>query len=108
MFFSKNTHLKAQADPELAKLQSLISSIEKHVATISFSPDGKVISANAQFLNAMGYSLNEVAGQHHSLFCHADYVRSSQYQDFWRQLNDKKQQKGLVSRKKKNGDNIWL
>ena len=108
MFFSRNTDVKPQANPELSKLQSLVNSIEKHLATISFTPDGKVISANSHFLNAMGYTLDEIVGQHHGIFCHADYRNSSEYQEFWRQLRDSKKQNGLVSRRKKNGDNIWL
>lgn len=108
MFFRKTKSHRNQPNPELLILQSLVSSIEKHVATISFSPDGKVISANTHFLDAMGYRLDEIIGKHHSLFCHSDYSKTSQYQEFWRQLNAKKQQKGVVARRKKNGDNIWL
>ena len=108
MFFSKNTQATSQIHPELSKLQCLVNSVEKHVATISFNPDGTVISANTLFLDTMGYSLDEIAGRHHSIFCHSEYSKSSQYQEFWRQLNNKVQQNGVVSRKKKNGNNIWL
>lgn len=52
-------------------------------AVVEFDPEGYVLTANEAFLKTFGYSLREVAGQHHSIFCSPDYVRSREYREFW-------------------------
>ena len=52
-------------------------------AVVEFDPDGKVLSANDGFLRMIGYSMREILGQHHSMFCSADHIRSQEYRDFW-------------------------
>lgn len=108
MFFKNRYSAPKQPDPQLLALTSLLNSIENNVATISFTPDGEIISANVLFLETTGYELKEVIGQHHKIFCPEDLVASSEYSDFWRQLRGKKQQKGTFLRKTKNGQDIWL
>lgn len=56
--------------------QSLLNAIGRSMAVIEFTPEGKVISANDNFLKTMGYALNEIVGQHHSMFCHRGPKRS--------------------------------
>lgn len=82
--------------------------LEKSLATISFTPQGNIISANSAFLDVMGYSPDEIEGQHRSIFCDKDYVRSHQYEDLWRQLRSKKEQKGTFLRRTKHGKDVWL
>ena len=56
-------------------------------AVIEFNVDGTIITANENFLNAMGYSLAEIQGKHHSMFVEPSYRDSSTYRDFWAKLN---------------------
>jgi methyl-accepting chemotaxis protein len=108
VFFKKyNQELEASIYKSLS-LAATLDSIESNVATISFSPDGNVLSANSLFLDLMGYLQEEVKGKHHSMFCDKDYVKSRQYQDFWRQLGNKQKHSGTFARVNKNGDTVWL
>lgn len=67
--------------------QSLINALSRSTAVIEFSPDGKVVNANENFLQTMHYSLNEVVGQHHSMFCQRSESESAAYKAFWASLN---------------------
>lgn len=51
-----------------------------------FDPEGNLLDANENFLTMFGYSTREVTGQHHSMFCQRDYIKSAQYREFWRSL----------------------
>ncbi len=67
-------------------------------ALVEFTPDGYVIDANDMFLATMGYSMREIQGQHHSMFCPPDYVQSKGYREFWLKLNKGENQTGRVHR----------
>ena len=75
---------------------------------IEFSADGLVLNANQNFLSAMGYSREELVGQHHRMLCFADFAQSDEYRDFWVRLNDGKPHVGEVERRHKNGSPVWL
>ena len=64
-----------------------LSALDRSQATIEFKPDGTIITANENFLNAVGYSLAEIQGKHHSMFAEPEYVKSQEYKDFWAKLN---------------------
>ena len=64
-----------------------ISAIGKSQAVIEFNMDGTIITANDKFLNAMGYTLGEIQGQHHSIFVEPVEKQSVQYAQFWEKLN---------------------
>lgn len=108
MFFNDNKQALQQCTRESALLSALVNSIERNIATISFTPDGIIISANDLFLSFMGYELSEVVGRHHKIFCTDEYTSSTQYEDFWRHLRNKKTHKSIFLRKKKNGEHVWL
>ncbi|OYX96304.1 MAG: chemotaxis protein, partial [Novosphingobium sp. 35-62-5] len=82
-FASDVTEEKLRSNEFSAK----VDAIGRSLATIEFDLDGKVISANDNFLRTIGYSLREIVGQHHSMFCSPDYIRSAEYRDFWMKLN---------------------
>ncbi|MFB4375750.1 PAS domain-containing methyl-accepting chemotaxis protein [Agrobacterium tumefaciens] len=63
-----------------------IDALSRAQAIIEFSPNGEVLTANENFLAALGYSLAEVQGRHHSMFCEPAYTQSSQYKQFWERL----------------------
>jgi len=85
-----------------------LAAMEENYAIISFKPDGTIIQANDNFLNALGYNLNEVTGKHHSMFCDKTYVTSSEYTDFWKNLASGKSQIDEFERFKKDGSSIWI
>ncbi|WP_408586196.1 PAS domain S-box protein [Novosphingobium sp.] len=68
------------------EFQAKVDAISRAQAVIEFDLDGNVLSANDNFLRVTGYSLREVLGQHHSMFCSPDYIRSLEYRDFWLRL----------------------
>ena len=85
-----------------------LDAIDENYAVISFRPDGTIIKANKNFLDALGYTLNEVAGQHHRMFCDHHYSSSKEYSDFWKELNRGITQTSEFKRVKKNGDSIFI
>lgn len=88
--------------------QGVINAIDDSQALIEFKPSGEIIAANQNFLNATGYTLEEVVGKHHRIFCDPAYVKSADYQLFWDKLRAGESQVGKVSRVNKNGEELWL
>ena len=67
--------------------ESFIDALIRSTAVIQFNLDGTVITANEQFQQAMGYRLEQLVGQHHSIFCTPEEVASYEYTAFWKKLN---------------------
>jgi methyl-accepting chemotaxis protein len=88
--------------------QSLLNAIGRSMAVIEFTPEGKVISANDNFLKTMGYALNEVVGQHHSMFCHRAEAESAEYRAFWASLNRGEYHSHRFERENKYGQTVFL
>lgn len=82
--------------------------INKSMAVIEFTPDGTILDANENFLKTVGYTLNEIKGKHHEIFCQKELVESKAYADFWRTLQSGQFISHLFKRVKKNGDIVWL
>jgi len=93
---------------EMLELRGQIEAINKVQAVIEFELDGTVITANENFLKALGYQLEEIKGQHHSLFVEPSYRASAEYKQFWRDLNDGKFQAAEYKRIGKGGKEVWL
>tara|TARA_R110000787_G_scaffold16622_8_gene50392 strand:+ start:1548 stop:3014 length:1467 start_codon:yes stop_codon:yes gene_type:complete len=87
---------------------SQIAAISKSQAVIQFNMDGTIITANQNFLNALGYSLEEVVGKHHQIFVEPEYAKSAEYQEFWQQLGEGKYQSAEYKRRTKTGRDIWI
>lgn len=85
-----------------------ISAINKSQAVIEFSPTGDILTANENFLQAMGYSLDEIQGQHHKIFCDQKYSQSEEYRSFWENLKQGEYQTGEFKRKDKLGNEVWI
>ena len=62
--------------------EALVTALHKSQGVIEFAMDGTIITANETFLDLMGYSLSEVEGEHHSIFCSKTYSESEEYQTF--------------------------
>ena len=87
---------------------AMMSALDKSQAVISFKPDGTILDANKNFLGAVGYSLNEIRGQHHSMFVHPDERNSPAYQSFWRELASGEFKSAEFQRIAKGGKEIWI
>ena len=88
--------------------ESMLAAIGRSMAVIEFTPEGKVITANDNFLKTMHYSLNEIVGQHHSLFCHRSESESPNYRAFWASLNRGEYHSHRFERKDKFGHMVYL
>ena len=62
--------------------------INRNYAVIYFKPDGTIIKANEFFLKTMGYSLEEVVGKHHSMFCEEKFTKTQEYKDGWNDVRE--------------------
>ncbi|SBS28669.1 Methyl-accepting chemotaxis protein II [Marinomonas aquimarina] len=91
-----------------ADYASQLEAISKAQAVISFDLEGVIYEANDNFLNALGYTLHEVRGQHHSMFVDKEYAQSEEYRDFWRKLKAGEHFVGRFPRVRKDGKVIWI
>ena len=82
--------------------------IRKSQAVIEFNLDGTIITANDNFLNALGYSLDEIQGKHHSLFLPPGERDLAPYREFWAALNRGEFQAAQYKRIRKGGSPIWI
>lgn len=96
------THRKLESDQRSA----ILSSLNRSLAIIEFSPDGTIIEANNNFLTTVGYSLQDIQNTHHRLFCFDNFYRENP--DFWSQLGQGEFKSGRFKRKHANGAIIWL
>lgn len=85
-----------------------LNSLHNAIATIEFTPEGEIITANDLFLQCMGYELEEIIGQHHRLFCPPDDYQSPQYREFWQRLYRGESFSDKYLRLGKNGHPVWL
>jgi methyl-accepting chemotaxis protein len=85
-----------------------IDAINRAQASIEFKPDGTIISANENFLSALGYSLQEIAGRHHSMFIEPAQVNSADYREFWQKLNAGEFVAGEFKRIGKGGRSVFI
>jgi len=85
-----------------------IEALGRSQAVIQFSPDGRIVTANDNFLRAMGYTLSEIQGQHHSIFVDPAETRSPEYAEFWTKLREGKFQSGHFKRAAKSGEPVWI
>ncbi|MCZ2822642.1 PAS domain S-box protein [Modestobacter sp. VKM Ac-2977] len=91
-----------------ADIEARVNAVDRAQAVIEFDLDGNVLAANDNFLRTMGYSLREVTGQHHSLFCDEEYRVSPEYRDFWLRLGKGELIAGRFHRKGKFGRDVHI
>jgi len=82
--------------------------MEENFAIISFQPDGTILHANDNFLNVLGYKLNEVVGTHHKIFCDKEYISTAEYAEFWDNLAKGISQINEFKRIRKDGSSVWI
>jgi len=91
-----------------ADLAGQIAAIGKSQAVIEFNVDGTIIGANDNFLHALGYSLGEIKGRHHSMFVDPAERDTAAYRDFWAALRRGEYQAAEYKRIGKGGREIWI
>ncbi|MFZ2987179.1 PAS domain S-box protein, partial [Ideonella sp.] len=91
-----------------AEFEAKVAAIDKGQAVIEFDLDGRVLTANRNFLAAMGYTLREIQGQHHSFLCDAEYVQGPEYRDFWLRLGEGQLVSGRFQRMGKYNRRVWI
>ena len=100
MFFSKSTQQQ--------QALNVMNAFNRSQGIIEFTLDGTIITANSNFLNMMGYRLNEAVGQHHSIFVDSAYASSSAYREFWASLKRGEFQQAQFKRIGKGGREVWI
>jgi len=103
-FNEMGEHLQA-ADVKIKEITNALSKVQ---AVIEFNLDGTIITGNDNFLNTMGYSLDEIKGKHHRMFCEAAYTNSQEYANFWAKLNRGELDSGVSRRLGKGGKEVWI
>jgi methyl-accepting chemotaxis protein len=105
--------VKYATDVTAQKLQNAdyvgqLEAIGKSQAVIEFTMDGNILNANENFLNTLGYTLDEIKGKHHSMFAEPKYAASAAYKDFWAKLGRGEYDSGEYKRLGKGGKEIWI
>lgn len=106
--FSGRRKSKESDAQHVRELEAQIAAMDRSQAVIEFKLDGTILRANANFLNAMGYTAAEVEGRHHSLFVPPDEAQSGAYRDFWRILNTGEFVARKFLRLGKGGREVWI
>ncbi|MGN6424283.1 MAG: methyl-accepting chemotaxis protein [Asticcacaulis sp.] len=89
-------------------LSAVVAALNASQAVIEFTPEGRVLTANDNFLRAMGYRREEVVGRHHEMFCDDAFRQSEDYARFWKDLATGKFQSGAFKRVGSGGRIVWL
>ena len=105
--------IKFATDITAQKIQSMedagkITAIGRAQAVIEFNMDGTIVTANENFLGAVGYALDEIQGKHHSMFVVPEDRDSAAYREFWARLNRGQYEAAEYKRLGKGGKEIWI
>ncbi|MFM2479726.1 methyl-accepting chemotaxis protein [Celerinatantimonas sp. MCCC 1A17872] len=90
----------------LHALQAVFTALQRSLAVIEFKPDGTILTANQNFLNVVGYKLEEIQGQHHKMFCFDGFYKKNP--NFWETLSRGDHFSGRFKRKDSMGNILWL
>lgn len=93
---------------ESCEHENLIGALQRSTAVIEFDLDGIVLTANDRFLSAMGYSLEQIKGKHHRIFCESAESSSQGYEDFWERLRRGEFVADRLKRIDSYGRVVWL
>jgi methyl-accepting chemotaxis protein len=91
-----------------ADMHGQIAAINNVQAVVEFDLDGHVLAANRNFLNTLGYTLDEIVGRHHRMFVDPDERESAGYAEFWNKLRQGAHDAGRYRRIRKDGRDVWL
>jgi methyl-accepting chemotaxis protein len=88
--------------------KALADALSRSQAVIEFGMDGTILTANDNFLKALGYTLGEIQGKHHSMFVDPSERDGAAYRDFWAALNRGEYQAAEYKRIGKGGHEVWI
>jgi methyl-accepting chemotaxis protein len=91
-----------------AEFEGKVAAIDRSQAMIEFDMNGVVLTANENFLDLLGYRLEEVVGKHHRMFVAEDDAQSVAYQLFWEKLGRGEYDQGEYRRVGKGGREVWI
>jgi methyl-accepting chemotaxis protein len=105
--------VKFATDITARKLQTAdamgqLAAVNRSQAVVEFAPDATVLDANANFLTALGYRIEEVRGQPHAMFVEPGYAGTSEYAAFWDRLRAGSFASGMFQRFGKGGRSVWI
>lgn len=113
-----NTSIKTKSSPrnqdllsneeKTASLQGKLDAINKMQAVVEFALDGTIIEANALFLDALGYNLEEIEGRNHRMLVDASDANSTDYKKFWKRIAAGEQESGRYKLVAKDGSEVWM
>ncbi|WP_213301254.1 methyl-accepting chemotaxis protein [Paraburkholderia sacchari] len=101
-------HATPDRQLELVELSAVSAALNRVQAVIEFDMQGIVLHANDNFLAVLGYTLEEIRGKHHRMFCDPDYVRGEAYRQFWERLGRGEFDRGEYRRLGRGGREIWI
>lgn len=88
--------------------RAVLAAMNRSQAIIEFDTTGTILHANENFLNAMGYQLSEIVGQHHRMFVEPEEAASADYAAFWAELAEGRFDRRQYKRIAKGGREIWI
>lgn len=109
--FGNNRRLReelSELKEKLQRQQALTNALDRSNARIEFRPDGSIVNANDNFLRTMGYTLAEISGKHHRIFCDSKLTGSPEYEKFWQRLRQGEYVAGRFKRLRKDAQAVWL
>ena len=93
---------------EKQEAEGIVNAINNSFAYIEFDTKGNILAANDIFLNVLEYSVQDIQGKHHRIFCDSDYTNSNDYIKFWDDLANGVVKKGQFARVSRNGKKVWI
>ncbi len=87
---------------------AVLAALDRVQAVISFDLEGNVLEANENFLQLLGYKIDEIRGRNHRIFVAPDYAESAEYRTFWQTLRAGEPVKGTLPRIAKGGKEVWI
>ena len=106
--FNRRESTAAAAAPANNHAEAVIEAFGRSQAIIEFEPDGTILTANDNFLNTLGYTLDEIRGKHHQMFVRPEEVATVAYSSFWRDLSAGQAKTGEFCRINKQGEKVWI
>jgi methyl-accepting chemotaxis protein len=98
----------AQLGRDVKLLKNELEAINRSQGVIEFGLDGTILTANENFLRALGYTLAEIQGKHHSMFVESAYAASPEYRQFWTDLREGRFRADEFKRIGKGGREVWI
>jgi methyl-accepting chemotaxis protein len=91
-----------------AEYEGKVRAVDRAQAVIEFDLSGNILVANQNFLDTLGYRLEDIQGKHHRMFCEEAYTATAEYRDFWAKLNRGEFDAGRYKRIAKGGRAVWI